>query len=131
MNYAATNVVFDPQIIRRFDVNGPRYTSYPTADRFVEAFDATAYRLWLRASVTSAASVPTAFIILSHPLLQHDLLLLRLQQDHHQGSRPFSQVPEIPGAKNWRCRGSILDGRRDRAIQQHALGRRYADLPLA
>jgi oxygen-independent coproporphyrinogen-3 oxidase len=38
---------FDPQLIRRFDVNGPRYTSYPTADRFVEAFDAEAYRLWL------------------------------------------------------------------------------------
>ena len=25
---------------------GPRYTSYPTADRFVEAFDANAYRIW-------------------------------------------------------------------------------------
>jgi len=40
-------LIFDPQLIRRFDVNGPRYTSYPTADRFVEAFDAEAYRLWL------------------------------------------------------------------------------------
>ena len=29
------SVVFDPAIIRRFDINGPRYTSYPTADRFV------------------------------------------------------------------------------------------------
>ncbi|MCX8087311.1 MAG: oxygen-independent coproporphyrinogen III oxidase [Rhodocyclaceae bacterium] len=40
-------LIFDPQIIRRFDVSGPRYTSYPTADRFVEAFDAAAYRSWL------------------------------------------------------------------------------------
>ena len=40
-------LIFDPEIIRRFDVSGPRYTSYPTADRFVEAFDATAYRSWL------------------------------------------------------------------------------------
>ena len=40
-------LIFDPQIIRQFDVNGPRYTSYPTADRFVEAFDAEAYRSWL------------------------------------------------------------------------------------
>ncbi len=40
-------LIFDPQLIRRFDVNGPRYTSYPTADRFVEAFDAEAYRSWL------------------------------------------------------------------------------------
>ncbi|CAG0995498.1 oxygen-independent coproporphyrinogen III oxidase [Methylophilaceae bacterium] len=27
-----------PEILQRFDVAGPRYTSYPTADRFVEAF---------------------------------------------------------------------------------------------
>jgi oxygen-independent coproporphyrinogen-3 oxidase len=47
MNFATDNLVFDPQIIRRFDVNGPRYTSYPTADRFVEAFDSEAAALWL------------------------------------------------------------------------------------
>ncbi len=47
MNSVAGNLVFDPDIIRRFDVNGPRYTSYPTADRFVEAFGADAYQLWL------------------------------------------------------------------------------------
>ncbi len=40
-------LVFDTQLIRRFDINGPRYTSYPTADRFVEAFDARALRDWL------------------------------------------------------------------------------------
>ena len=40
-------VVFDPALIRRFDVSGPRYTSYPTADRFVEAFDAHALEQWL------------------------------------------------------------------------------------
>ncbi len=39
--------IFDADLIRRFDVNGPRYTSYPTADRFVEAFDAKAYQSWL------------------------------------------------------------------------------------
>ena len=27
-----------PDLLRRFDIPGPRYTSYPTADRFVEAF---------------------------------------------------------------------------------------------
>jgi oxygen-independent coproporphyrinogen III oxidase len=30
--------VIDEKLLRRFDVPGPRYTSYPTADRFVEAF---------------------------------------------------------------------------------------------
>ena len=47
MNFSTENLIFDPQIIRRFDVNGPRYTSYPTADRFVEAFDSEAAKLWL------------------------------------------------------------------------------------
>ena len=40
-------LIFDPQVIRRFDVSGPRYTSYPTADRFVESYDAEAYQSWL------------------------------------------------------------------------------------
>lgn len=45
---AALNaLVFDPQIIRRFDVNGPRYTSYPTADRFVDSFDVDSCKHWL------------------------------------------------------------------------------------
>ncbi|MBI4741124.1 MAG: oxygen-independent coproporphyrinogen III oxidase [Betaproteobacteria bacterium] len=47
MNSVTEKVVFDPQIISRFDINGPRYTSYPTADRFVEAFGSDAYKLWL------------------------------------------------------------------------------------
>ena len=32
-----------PELLQRFDVPGPRYTSYPTADRFVEAFGETEY----------------------------------------------------------------------------------------
>lgn len=36
----------DLDLIRRLDRKGPRYTSYPTADRFVEAFNADAYRIW-------------------------------------------------------------------------------------
>ena len=37
-------LVFDETLIRRFDINGPRYTSYPTADRFGPEFGADAYR---------------------------------------------------------------------------------------
>jgi len=37
----------DLDLIRRMDRNGPRYTSYPTADRFVEAFDAETYKSWV------------------------------------------------------------------------------------
>ncbi|WP_201492137.1 oxygen-independent coproporphyrinogen III oxidase [Rubrivivax sp. A210] len=34
--------------LRKLDVQGPRYTSYPTADRFVEAFGPNEYRCALR-----------------------------------------------------------------------------------
>ena len=30
-------------LLQRFDISGPRYTSYPTADRFVDAFAASEY----------------------------------------------------------------------------------------
>ncbi len=40
----STRIEFDAALIQRFDRNGPRYTSYPTADRFTEAFDEAAYR---------------------------------------------------------------------------------------
>ena len=35
--------VISEQLLKRFDIPGPRYTSYPTADRFVEAFTENEY----------------------------------------------------------------------------------------
>jgi oxygen-independent coproporphyrinogen-3 oxidase len=48
MNSAIDHLPFeiDLNLIRRLEGNGPRYTSYPTADRFVEAFGPEAYRSW-------------------------------------------------------------------------------------
>jgi oxygen-independent coproporphyrinogen-3 oxidase len=48
----------DEALLRRFDVPGPRYTSYPTADRFVDAFGPAQYRQALaqRASAGAAGS---------------------------------------------------------------------------
>jgi oxygen-independent coproporphyrinogen-3 oxidase len=40
------SIEFDAGLIERFGGSGPRYTSYPTADRFVEAFDDDAYMAW-------------------------------------------------------------------------------------
>ena len=51
---SAPAVVLDDATLRRLDVPGPRYTSYPTADRFVEAFDAQAYRTALRERAAGA-----------------------------------------------------------------------------
>jgi oxygen-independent coproporphyrinogen-3 oxidase len=44
---AQGELVIDPVMLERFGYAGPRYTSYPTADRFVEAFDEESYRMWL------------------------------------------------------------------------------------
>jgi oxygen-independent coproporphyrinogen III oxidase len=40
---------FDSQLIRKYDGFGPRYTSYPTADRFHEGFGSEAYVAALKA----------------------------------------------------------------------------------
>jgi oxygen-independent coproporphyrinogen-3 oxidase len=43
------SVIFDGALIRKLNQSGPRYTSYPTADRFTEAFG---YRDYLQAVAT-------------------------------------------------------------------------------
>ncbi len=37
------SLMLNPELLQRYDVAGPRYTSYPTADRFVEAFGEADY----------------------------------------------------------------------------------------
>jgi oxygen-independent coproporphyrinogen-3 oxidase len=36
-------VLFHPELLQKFDINGPRYTSYPSADRFHNAFSEQDY----------------------------------------------------------------------------------------
>lgn len=38
------SIVFDPELIAKYDQSGPRYTSYPTAVEFHDGFDARAYQ---------------------------------------------------------------------------------------
>ena len=47
MNYPSSDMVVDPALIRKYDKSGPRYTSYPSADHFVEAFGEKNYLHWL------------------------------------------------------------------------------------
>lgn len=56
-------IVFDPQLLRRFGGNGPRYTSYPTADRFVEAFDSNVMRQWLGKRAVGGMSRPLSLYV--------------------------------------------------------------------
>lgn len=45
-------ILFAPELLKRFDVNGPRYTSYPSADRFHEGYTASHYDHALKALAT-------------------------------------------------------------------------------
>ncbi|OGS80706.1 MAG: oxygen-independent coproporphyrinogen III oxidase, partial [Gallionellales bacterium GWA2_59_43] len=47
MDNAVNQLVVDLELIRRLDKNGPRYTSYPTADRFAADFNADSYKHWV------------------------------------------------------------------------------------
>lgn len=51
-----------PELLRRFDVAGPRYTSYPTADRFVEAFSEEDYLQALIARATRAGQALSVYV---------------------------------------------------------------------
>ena len=44
---ATPELEVDLELIRRLDRNGPRYTSYPTADRFAATFTAESYQNWV------------------------------------------------------------------------------------
>ncbi|HEY8555293.1 MAG TPA: oxygen-independent coproporphyrinogen III oxidase [Burkholderiales bacterium] len=60
---AGTPCVFDPDLIRRLDRNGPRYTSYPTADRFVETYGPDDYRAAVRARAVPGSVRPLSVYV--------------------------------------------------------------------
>jgi len=60
MVYPASELVIDPALIRKYDLSGPRYTSYPTADRFVEAFGEGCFRHWLEQRGLGGRSHPVS-----------------------------------------------------------------------
>ncbi len=55
-----------PELLRKFDVSGPRYTSYPTADRFVEAFTADDYVRALEQRRDGAAALASPLSLYVH-----------------------------------------------------------------
>ena len=63
MNYPASELVIDPVLIRQYDVSGPRYTSYPTADRFVEAFGDAELTQWLAKRNIGGISQPLSVYV--------------------------------------------------------------------
>ena len=51
------------EMLQKYDVSGPRYTSYPTADRFVEAFTEGAYKLALEQRRVGGLALPLSIYV--------------------------------------------------------------------
>jgi len=66
MSRMRTNIIvpeFDPELVARYDVAGPRYTSYPTAPQFHAGFDEAAFRAIARASNEEASPRPLSLYL--------------------------------------------------------------------
>ena len=83
-------VTFNTDLIKRYDVAGPRYTSYPTAVQFVEGFDANAYQRYTSAS--NAELIPKPLSLYVHLPFCHSLCYYcgctkKVTRHEHQGVR--------------------------------------------
>ncbi len=61
-----TKMIISTDILQKFDVPGPRYTSYPTADRFVEAYGEAQYLQALQERRLSPRSVSSPLSLYVH-----------------------------------------------------------------
>ena len=57
------NIIFDLELIKRYDKSGPRYTSYPTAVQFHEGFQEAEYRRLAKGSNASGRPLSLYFHI--------------------------------------------------------------------
>src|SRR5688572_12019599 len=63
LHATASELVVDPDLTRKYDAGGPRYTSYPTADRFVEDFGEAELKGWLARRGIGAISQPLSVYV--------------------------------------------------------------------
>ena len=81
------------ELLRRFDVSGPRYTSYPTADRFVEAFTDEDYGQALRQRRAGVAGQARPLSLYIHVLFCESLCYYcacnKIITKHHDRAEPY------------------------------------------
>ncbi|MEO6354474.1 MAG: oxygen-independent coproporphyrinogen III oxidase [Burkholderiaceae bacterium] len=70
MNLALPDIEISEQLIRRFDTLGPRYTSYPTADRFHAEFNAQSYDAQLEQRAANTGNNPPLSIYVHIPFCE-------------------------------------------------------------
>jgi oxygen-independent coproporphyrinogen-3 oxidase len=104
------------ELLRRFDVSGPRYTSYPTADRFVEAFGAETYRTWLRKRVLAGSPRPISLYIhipFCESICYYCACNKVITKDHGRSSRYVRYIE-----REMELVGGVLENARQ-AVQMH------------
>jgi len=97
---AANETLLPEALLRQLDVPGPRYTSYPTADRFVEAFGPPQYRQALRQRAAGANVGGTAPLSLyvHIPFCEsvcYYCACNKVITKHHERSHEYLQVLEM------------------------------------
>lgn len=61
--FQPTQCVFDRELIEKLEGSGPRYTSYPTADRFHGGFGVKDYEHWLQQHAIGASHRPVSLYV--------------------------------------------------------------------
>lgn len=83
-------VKFNTELIKRYDIAGPRYTSYPTAVQFMEGFDTEAYQRFIRASNSELIPKPLSLYVhlpFCRSLCYYCGCMKKVTRHEHQGDR--------------------------------------------
>ncbi|MEJ8568142.1 oxygen-independent coproporphyrinogen III oxidase [Elongatibacter sediminis] len=111
-------VHFDRALIRRYDIAGPRYTSYPTAPRFHEGFDAEAYRRFVAMSNDELIPAPLSLYVhlpFCRSLCYYCACTKKITRHAEHGERYLESL-----TKEIEMQGRLFD--RDRPVRQLHFG---------
>jgi oxygen-independent coproporphyrinogen III oxidase len=94
-----STAVFTPDLLRRLDTNGPRYTSYPTADRFHEHYSPAHYEqaLAARAALSRVNAAPPLAIYVHLPFCEsvcYYCACNKVVTRHHERAAEYLDVLE-------------------------------------
>ncbi|HEU4644725.1 MAG TPA: oxygen-independent coproporphyrinogen III oxidase [Burkholderiales bacterium] len=147
MHYPASDLVIDPVLIRKYDVSGPRYTSYPTADRFVEAFGETELRQWLARRDLGGSGQPMSVYVhlpFCDTLCHYCACNKVVTRDHSKSAQyikyldkelallaPSLDGPRPIGQLHWGGGTPTFLAREEMQALMHALRRRFVPTPDA
>jgi oxygen-independent coproporphyrinogen-3 oxidase len=114
-----TTSPFTPELLRRLDVNGPRYTSYPTADRFHEQHTDAHYAqaLAARAALARVNAAPPLAVYVHLPFCEsvcYYCACNKVVTRHHERAAEYLDALEHEISLHAQALGSRL-----RATQLH------------